>query len=235
MKIACVYRLNTPNVGDLNCCPADYFDIPGERSDFEDPVPEADVLIIGGGGLLYSEYHLKALAFSKARAIAWGLGLNGQVSVPDWLDAFDMLSMRDWEAPFYGKKKPRWVPCVSCMSPLFDQDYAIEHPVVVYDHHDTPIEPPMPRVPRMHNFGCNMRDAVAFIASGETVMTSSYHGAYWATLLGRHVMVPNRWRTSFMWPKHPYGHSHPDALAECRAANIDFWHEVQANVGDWSR
>jgi polysaccharide pyruvyl transferase WcaK-like protein len=32
------------------------------------------------------------------------------------------------------------------------------------------------------------REVIDFIASGQTVVTSSYHGVYWAQLLGRRVI-----------------------------------------------
>lgn len=32
------------------------------------------------------------------------------------------------------------------------------------------------------------REVIDFIASGETIVTSSYHGVYWAQLLGRRVI-----------------------------------------------
>jgi len=33
-----------------------------------------------------------------------------------------------------------------------------------------------------------MADAIAFLASGATVVTNSYHGTYWAMCLGRRVL-----------------------------------------------
>ncbi|MGB0843298.1 MAG: hypothetical protein ACPGVN_00975 [Alphaproteobacteria bacterium] len=40
----------------------------------------------------------------------------------------------------------------------------------------------------MNNGGSSAQAAIDFIGSGKTVVTSSYHGVYWAQLLGRKVV-----------------------------------------------
>jgi hypothetical protein len=82
----------------------------------------------------------------------------------------------------------------------------------------------------------------AWLGSSETVVTNSYHGAYWATLFGRKVIVVNAysgkfthfhpsmqppvveakdWRTAK--PVSPEG-----ALALCRIASLKFYEKVLA-------
>lgn len=39
------------------------------------------------------------------------------------------------------------------------------------------------------NSAMNLETAVSFLGSSEVVLTTSYHGLYWATLLGRKVIV----------------------------------------------
>jgi len=73
------------------------------------------------------------------------------------------------------------------------------------------------------------------------VVTNSYHGAYWATLLGRRVVaIPNmskmyRFKHAPVigraqdWRKlAALAVAYPEALAECRAANLAFFADVAA-------
>lgn len=126
------------------------------------------------------------------------------------------------------------MPCASCMSPLFDKEYKIEHDVVEYRNTRHIDDMPTPHWPISSNRS-TFEEAIAFIGSGKTVLTNSYHGAYWATLLGREAVIidqPNRAKF--------YGYKHqpavgmrdtrrvfPNALEECREANIRFNEKVQ--------
>jgi hypothetical protein len=59
--------------------------------------------------------------------------------------------------------------------------------------------------PRAHNceFGSSS-EAIRFIARGEIVLTTSYHGAYWGMLLGRGVVIQDHGHNRFhrMWHPH---------------------------------
>ena len=91
----------------------------------------------------------------------------------------------------------------------------------------------------MLNTGQNIEQIIEFLGSAETVVTNSYHGVYWATLLKRKVIcVP--WGSKFNMFKHPpvmanernwfekIGQSdiYEDALTECRQANMSFFEDV---------
>ena len=54
----------------------------------------------------------------------------------------------------------------------------------------------------MGNGSGDLNGALAFLASGETVITSTYHGAYWGLMLGRKVIVVP-WATKFLGFRHP--------------------------------
>jgi hypothetical protein len=80
-----------------------------------------------------------------------------------------------------------------------------------------------------------------FLASGEVLLTSSYHGAYWGMLLNRKVILINVFSSKFHgfkhqppiateegWKsKHSEAHNYPEALAECRNANLQFSEKVR--------
>lgn len=189
-KAVCYSIIGTVNLGDLMSNPADYFpQLEAVKRDiFDWSFKEPHISIFGGGGLLHPDL-IDALC--RPHAIAWGLGCNTHGVKngiwPKFLDNYILVGLRDRGNPW------RWVPCSSCMHPEFDR-YQNVKPVtemVVYEHYHHPI-------PRDKIRGCVMRNStpkeefpnvIDFLASGETVLTNTYHGAFWATLLGRKVLI----------------------------------------------
>ena len=84
-------------------------------------------------------------------------------------------------------------------------------------------------------------EVIEFLGSSDVVVTNSYHGAYWATLLGKAV-VAFPWASKFHGLKHKpilcpapdwwkelndrEQHQYKHALEECRQANKDFHLEM---------
>jgi len=227
----------TRNVGDIVSCPKQYFTeyVPFSEIDYVHN-PEGPV-IFGGGGFSDNVYNIM-LAVKNRPKIIWGMGTNvqGYGHRPHYLrdfDTFDLVGCRDWGSPY------RWVPCVSCMSPLFDKlkDTRIVHEVVVYEGWVSPIYSPYPT---MANHAMNgLIRCLRHIASGAIVVTNSYHGIYWAHLLGR--KAAGIWLANSKFPvmRYPVPNSDnvKDAianaiapgvgyLAECRAATLAFRQEV---------
>ena len=233
------------NVGDFHCAPVDYFPFESEiervhlkhlrRRHYKYPI------ILGGGGLLFFEKKKrlsKIVARKKTKMIAWGIGHNthGDTSISyqghQYLKDFDLCGVRDYDAGL------RWVPCPSAMSILFDQKYTIKHDVGIFSHQKFPIEQSDSAFPTLTN-STSFVQVINFIASVETLVTSSYHGAYWATLLGRKVVtIP--FSSKFYGLKHKplfaeqntwnqrlhQTQSYPHALEECRSANMSFFYDV---------
>ncbi|MEB3342954.1 hypothetical protein [Okeania sp.] len=161
--------------------------------------------ILGGGGLLFPRFVNDFVALQQFKAqyqdqipiqiIAWGIGqqvyrtgLNRQryyqkFDYPKYLQQFDLIGIRDFEHP---NPNYNWVPCVSCMSNEFDQPRPIKHKFVVFSHKKYQIK--LGNFPRMTNGTHNFTQVLDFLGSGETILTSSYHGVYWGTLLGRKVL-----------------------------------------------
>lgn len=175
--------------------------------------------------------------------ILWGAGFNDRhtedpydIEWPEYMSKFHLVGVRDYVSDF------RWVPCVSCMHPAFDKEYKITNEIVWFEHKkrllDNKTFDKLP-APRMINTGQNMEQIVEFLGSAETVITNSYHGVYWAILLGRKVVcIP--WGSKFHAFKHPptmandknwsdmisKAVSYDNALDDCRTANKDFYQEV---------
>jgi hypothetical protein len=278
-RIVALHRRSTQNAGDLSCCPSDYFPIVAcaERLDifgyhldeagsasvvdrWYSEVTKADVIVIGGGGLLSCEFFAPCLdEVEKARrpdskVVIWGCGHN-QHDFGGWGDlkpkidygslSPSLIGLRDWGYPYH------WAPCPSVMSGLFDRNREAVHDVVVYAHRDQPLTTTMRNngldlpagTPLLDN-DASMESAIDFLASGQLVLTDSYHGALWATLLGKAVVaVPTS--SKFFSLRHPVpvfsasdwrrasmlARRYPDALTESRRAAALFEARFRHVVG----
>lgn len=156
-------------------------------------VRECQNRIIIGGGQIFSQ--LKPLVSSiysvnkHARVVAWGVGLPPATTRDSLVRAvaqdFALFGTRNYDH----REQLSFVPCASCLSPFFDQVPSADHEVVFFLHRrkgKTIYVPP--GAPTMTNAMRPPQEVINFIASGETVVTSSYHGVYWAQLLGRKVI-----------------------------------------------
>jgi hypothetical protein len=184
----------------------------------------------------------------RNRVIAFGVGHHhdhhhfSPEEIGDWrdsvkdyerqypLDRLWMAGVRDRGTPY------EWVPDASCMSRAFDRSRPTKHELVIYEQGDLdPIAIQGP--PRMTNKGDEGLEVVAsFLGDAAVVITNSYHGAYWALLLGRSVLVYEPWCSKWLltpwdlvfcdrvnWEeKLPRARSHPGALQESREAVIGF-------------
>ena len=197
-----------------------------DTEDLQDLLPATEQvryhLVVGGGGLIYQRF-LRAMTrlgdpstpIQGARVL-WGIGqqdygsnaqqgnlvnilrqTSQRFNYQPYLAGFDLIGLRDDESG------QAWVPCASCMHPAFDQPYRIEHEFVVFSHKKFQIH--VDRLPRMTNESNDLASILAFLGSGETVLTSSYHGAYWGLLLGRKVLA-FPFSTKFMTLKHKPGY-----------------------------
>lgn len=189
-----IFHCTADNIGDRMCGPSQYLwphlanVTPISRS-----LPEGTETAIIGGGQIFAQLDKLSKKNSEgpnsARLIAWGVGIppRGEKNrlVRRVAKRFQAFSTRnyDWkdELPF--------VPCPSCLSPHFDNPPPPVHDIVIFNHRRKPgaIEGPA-GVPILLNSVRDAKLAIDFIASGETVVTSSYHGVYWAQLLGRRVV-----------------------------------------------
>ena len=230
------------NIGDLVCCPVDYFEPlrAAKKIDWASP-PElvASVpVIVGGGGLfnpVLAEKLAQVVLHKKAPVIVWGVGTNmhrdPKPFYPDFLQTVEMAGVRDFGSPF------EYVPCPSCLHPALDHPHPVRHEFVIYEHahHTIGIEPSAPRM--ANNQPKESMDAVVrFLSSGDLVITNTYHGCYWALLLNRRVLIyrPFSNRFCFFKPNVEFCDADnwrakskeaipaPGYLEECRLLNRSF-------------
>ena len=185
-------KSNFNNTGDNACSPYLYFDFPFE-SKHEclvgyEPKP-GESCIVGGGGV-FMPWHIEH-CFPKLQncpiKIVWGAGVNNHGSnsfdAPKFLKNWDMVAMRDRQDVNFFEH----VPCPSCMHPALDNPGPPTEEAVIYEHAHYPINGF--NYPRMNNVGDSMSEKVTFIRKGNVVITNTYHGLYWAYLLGRQAIL----------------------------------------------
>lgn len=243
-SIAFAHLRRSRNVGDRMCCPGDYFHL-GDTAfyDVRDEIPPSDVVIYGGGAieprLRVHGIHRKVQAPVK---IAWGVGtsVHGKTKALEVVRDMDLVGVRE-----LGREGTVYVPCVSCMHPIFDETYEPRHEVVLFFNADRKIaRPEIHGLPELKNV-TDFETAIVFLGSGELVITNSFHGVYWATLLGRRVVcLP--YSSKFFGLRFPPAYStsedvpnamrraqaHPDALADCRRETLAFRDRVVALMAD---
>jgi exopolysaccharide biosynthesis predicted pyruvyltransferase EpsI len=268
VKIVNIHRKNTPNRGDLASAPFKYFSqlkdtVNVDILEYRNPndvnqkkflslYEEANLVILGGGGLLEMPKFQESVDFictsRNNKVVIWGAGHNstqlrswsalGAISISNNIQNSQFIGIRDYNLGY------EWVPCASCMSDLFDREYEIKHEVVLFENYTLDS---LLRIKEqwgsegnyLSNFKTSLSDTLAFLGSGETIITNSFHGAYWGTLLGRKVVaIPAT--SKFYSFKHPVplcsakdwqtykklAKYYPEALEECRQANLNFRDKV---------
>lgn len=255
-----VHRIDENNVGDFYCAPHLYFDELNQKQldifDFkskEEAVQNNwikkvsdNALIIGGGGLLNrGSFEMQLKLFEKLKSqgkktVLWGVGHNekersrfGKVTSYNVdVSNFGMVGVRDFSM------NADWVPCVSCMHPIFDKAYEETQEVGIIFHKKTIKDKRL--LKRLDEFPStsntkNIDDMVSFIGKSETVVTDSYHAMYWAMLLEKKVIaIPNSSKF-FDFKYHPVISTFEDftnhfnitnkqsgLLEECRTINKHF-------------
>lgn len=180
----------------------------------------------------------------------WGAGHNADVTdsrikYSRCLAEFRMVGLRDW---FGEDSRTRWTPCASCMHPALSRSYDIRNDVIWFEHKKRLIKDfGDDSIPRFINTGNNVEHTIELLGSANIILTNSYHGAYWGTLLGKRVIVVSPWSTKFRHMRFPptviqdmrktswreaaeQAQIYQDALDICRVATKKFWRDLQENL-----
>lgn len=255
-----IHRIDPSNVGDFYSAPYHYFKELQDSSldifDYKDEKKEVqnnfihkictNSLIIGGGGLLNRSGFSRQMAMfeqlteKNKKIVLWGIGhnekhfaKNGRVKKYNIdISRFTLAGTRDYSMPGL------WVPCASCLHPLFDQKYSETRELGIVFHKDTlrksRILIKFNDIPSTSNT-TNLDSLINFIGSCESVITDSYHTMYWALLLNKKVVaIPNSSKF-FDFKYSPVFSSfrscledvkktqrHEGILEECREVNLHF-------------
>lgn len=261
-----LHYITTDNVGDISCCPKKYFkDFKKckELEIFDYKLSDKDkIIIIGGGGLLQEYFKTSIeniIRNGKDKIIIfWGAGLDnsptGEIFDTQILSSCKLIGIRDYNTQY------RYIPCVSCMSNFFDK-YRKNTPkkkirCYIHSSYDFPEFLISSYESYMNNQNSkdkdSMKKALKFMSEAEYIITNSFHGVYWATLLNRKVIAlpftkdgHTKFSDKFMTIKYKpvYVHSFNDiknnldeilkkaknyeeALIDSRKINISFYKEV---------
>jgi len=192
-EILNLYHCIADNIGDRMSGPGQYLWPEVNRDLPLVPVREAVGNVIIGGGQIFSQLSLILSSVYEsnpdAKVVAWGVGLppagTRDKLVREVTQDFALFGTRNYDR----REQLTFVPCASCLSPLLDHAAPPQHEIVFYLHRrkGAPVETPKD-APVLTNAMRSAGDVIDFIASGDTVVTSSYHGVYWAQLLGRRVI-----------------------------------------------
>lgn len=256
-----IHRLDTKNIGDYYCAPHHYFeqlkskhldifDYKSQDKNVTDNFTEQisdNALIIGGGGLLNrGGFRLQMKLFEKLagesskKTVLWGVGHNaksvkyyGNISNYNIdISKFGLAGTRDLSMP------GEYVPCVSCLHPVFDKAFTETEELGLIFHKDTvkkkEVTNAFSEFPTTSNT-TNLEELISFIGKCNTIVTDSYHAMYWSMLLGKKVaVVPNS--SKFYDFKHKpifttfndclqdvkKTHTYSGVLEECREINLKF-------------
>lgn len=259
-----IHRYNPNNIGDFYCGPHHYFDeLKGKHLDIFDYKRDDknvrdnwskqisnNALIIGGGGLLNlsgfeKQFQLfEELTNKGKKTIIWGSGHNNhnkskfgkKINYNVDTSKFGLVGVRE-----YGRKE-EWVPCVSCLHPIFDNNIESTQEIGVVFHQKTlrnkKIQSKFSEFPSVSNKD-SFEDVVRFIKKTEIILTDSYHAMYWGILLNKKVMVfPNSTKfyefkyqpviSTFDNFKNDLNklQNYSEAKEDCRTTNLNFANKV---------
>lgn len=203
-----LFRADKTNVGDWVCPPFHYFpfrpNLIGDIININFELNSEDILILGGGGIgsKFFSAHLDRIKKKYlSKTILWGAGVDSFVDKTKILinEKYDLYGnyfdfICDVGTRVYSEpQKFRYVPCASCMNNLFFKyrDKKPKHFIGFYNHKRVPLltKDNNDKIPVEDNNGNNFEEKLEFLSSCEYIVTNTYHGAYWATLLQKKVIV----------------------------------------------
>lgn len=253
MTVLYVHRTDIGNPGDMWSCPVHYMplvnrgpvvDIFGLPGTVNQPI---DTMIVGGGGLFYSDRFLSPIlqlveTNPPKNLIVWGVGSSGETADP-LLQKADLWGTRELRGN--NEDDVRWLPCSSVLHPAI-RERIKRSPTknfLVVDHWKCKnIRIPLPQVTRTNNNPAMIENILDLISDHDYVITGSYHVWYWSVLLRRRVVViadpvaastkfanlpyDTPVASEFSWKLLDQTKTYPDAYAECSERNQNFMNQV---------
>ena len=247
-EICFIHKLSTNNTGDKVICVYDYFKEYFDKFFVQKFDNEAmkymahksnTVFIIGGGGIINQNNNwnkwINNLMTDSNKVIGWGIGFNqhygSKIDIELNTQGFSILGIRDFNQPI------RYVPCASCMGKALEKNAKTIRKVGCITHYAN----------ADHKFDCptiynnqDFHEIIKFISETDVIITNTYHAMYWSTLMGKKVILFDSFSNKFdnfkYKPKKYSGKldddiknakSYPNALAECRKINQEFFEEVK--------
>lgn len=189
--ITVVHRIDPENIGDMLSSPMRYYRNDAQALDILtapiDALRELSGNIILGGGALFGQFahpydwmERVRIVLSPAehkRVAIWGAGLANLDDYPREIHQAKLIGIRD-----FGLALP-FVPCASVLYNFPER--APTDDVGGFESWTEPLNLPFPTID-------NKADAPAvmeFLSRFRVIVTNSYHGVLWATMMGRRVVL----------------------------------------------
>lgn len=248
LTIHFIHVFEPRNPGDMCCMPYLYFkeffnDYRVQIHTLKDvqfsAIHAQDIVILGGGGIFEClddfQWTINRLLDVCDNVIAWSCGHNNHKDRCMRFDIdyskFKLLSVRDFD---YDNQ--RYVPDVSCFIPDLTKEYPIKRRIGILEHQDFPINLSGEKI----NHKLGKTAVLDFIGSSEIIVTNTWHGAYWAMLMNKKVVLYEPYSNKFDNFKYPLvvysgdleldianSVSYPDFIQECRELNLGFLEDVK--------
>lgn len=251
------------NTGDSESSPALYFDFPNKihhdlRHINYSQIKTSDIFIFGGGGLI--DCHGPVIdEVNKVLDICdnvygWGIGENEHRNrthaIKVNLNKFKKIGIRDFRFKFpESYPDTEYVPCVSCMSKLFDLKYEKKRDMGAVLHHGFKIKTPaygkqLKDYDHISNTA-KIEDFIRFIGETKILLTDTYHAVYFAQLMNVPAILIHNFSTKFDYIKYPFIEYSGDLardrsraesltqvnfLSEAREANLKFYEFIKKLV-----
>jgi len=203
ISILYTHRRDPLNPGDLWACPKNYFFLnnPHDVCDVYDSNLDTnklspDIYITGGGAILDGVKWLNwnQIILDKINSslnVVWGAGINFKNDdVIDYLTRFSLIGTRVFKK-IYPDNRYSFVPCPSVMHNIFDLNLQNKYQVSIINHFKRPIKMDisMPDANLLlTNKPLSIRSLFAAIVQSETIITNSYHAAYWSMVMNKRVL-----------------------------------------------
>lgn len=249
-KIHFVNRVDYKNTGDYVCSPLLYYwdffkDYTIVRHDIDsldfNSIHKDDIVILGAGGMInvtdsFNE-NIEKILDSCETVIGWSIGFNShhgfnpKQSLIASLSRFKLLGIRDYNH----SSGIRYLPCVTCKLPDLEKTSSIKRKIGAIAHKDFPVNG---HDIELISNSSSIDEITDFIASSETILTSSYHITYFCQLMKKKVVLINAFSEKFDSFKYPPVRNHNNIdkakplknenfLMECRSLNDEFFKEVK--------
>ena len=259
-----IFRADPTNVGDAFCPPFLYFPFRDKRYldilkiDPTTSFQRNETIIIGGGGLGTDFFRNKVdilLDLKRKfglKIIGWGLGYdvnnnkthtlisNTHDLISNIFDDFDLIGTRVYLESIFDESNIFYVPCSSCMHDAF---YTFRNHnknkkrIGVYSHKRVPLNNFFSDYDHLTNEGMDLLNVIKFISEYEFIVTNSYHGVFWATLLNKKVICAPFKSGLYSFKDKPHyitkyilddqalqsAKNFPNALEESREYNFKFY------------
>ena len=249
-KIHFINRIDNNNAGDWACCPLiyyyDYFcryNVIRHDIGYIDwnVIEKDDVVILGGGGIVNvtSSFNesINKLLDRCDNVIAWSIGFNthsslwsnGEIDENIQFDKLLLLTIRDYNHPSSFPYLPD--PSALAVKRYYDNrssDYKskCDENVGVIEHKDLPL-PYDFEYEKITN-AYSLDDILEFIDKHSCILTNSYHVAYWTELMGKKVVVLNKFSDKFEYFRTPSGFVQiADSVSE-----QDLMHEIEVALSN---